>query len=81
MALEAQAAGVPVIGSAVPGLTEIVRDGVNGRLVPMGDWRALAAALRDVAKDPTVVDRWRLALPSVRTMDDVTRDYLELYAA
>jgi glycosyltransferase involved in cell wall biosynthesis len=81
VALEARAAGVPVVGTTIPGLTEIVREGVDGRLVPIGDWRQLAAVFRDVAQDPTIVDRWRQALPRVRTMDDVAHDYLELYAA
>ena len=81
VALEAHSAGVPVIGSDIPALSELVREGVNGRLYPVGDARALADILQDVAGDPTLVDRWRASLPAVRTMDDVTRDYLELYAA
>ena len=81
IALEANAAGVPVIGTDVPALTEIVADGVTGRLVPANDWRALAAALSSVIADPGIVSRWRSALTPVRTMDDVTRDYLALYGA
>lgn len=79
VALEAQAAGVPVVGSDIPGLSEIVRDGVNGRLVSPGDWRALARLFRDLAEDRSRLDTWRQALGPVRTMDDVTQDYLELY--
>lgn len=81
IALEAQSAGVPVIGSDIPALTELVRDGVNGRLYPAGDARALAGILEELASNPDMVNRWRGNLPSVRTMDDVTRDYLEMYAA
>jgi glycosyltransferase involved in cell wall biosynthesis len=81
IALEAQAAGVPAIGSDIPALSELVRDRVNGRLCPAGDVRALAAILRDLASNPDLVNQWRASLPSVRTMDDVTRDYLEMYAA
>jgi glycosyltransferase involved in cell wall biosynthesis len=81
IALEANAAGVPVIGSAVPALSEFVRDGVNGRLFPAGDARALATVLKDLAANPDLVDRWRSNLPAVRTMDDVTADYLAMYAA
>ena len=81
VALEAHAAGVPVIGSDIPALSELVRDRVNGRLYPAGDARALADLLMELAAEPGLVDRWRAGLPTVRTMDDVTRDYLALYAA
>jgi hypothetical protein len=51
-ALEAAAAGLPVVASAHGGLTEIVHDGRTGRLVPAGDPRALAEALAELAADP-----------------------------
>lgn len=81
IALEANAAGVPVIGSAIPALSELVRDDVNGRLYPAGDARALAAILKELAENPACVDQWRSNLSAVRTMDDVTADYLAMYAA
>ena len=52
VALEAAAAGLPVVASDHGGVTEIVRDGETGRLVPPRDPRALAAALRALADDP-----------------------------
>jgi len=82
VAIEAHAVGTPVIGTRIGGLAELVTDGVNGRLVPPGDWRALADAIRSMVVDPAAtIDRWRRVLPPVRTLDDVTRDYLALYAA
>ena len=81
IALEANAAGVPVIGSAIPALSELVRDGVNGRLYPAGNARALAAVLKELAANPERVDQWRGNLSAVRTMDDVAADYLAMYAA
>lgn len=47
-ALEARAAGIPVIASRVPGLCEIIEPGVHGALFPPGDAAALADLLRDV---------------------------------
>ena len=82
VAIEAHAVGTPVIGTRIGGLAELVTDGVNGRLVAPGDWCALADSIRSMVVDPAgTIDRWRRVLPPVRTLDDVTRDYLALYAA
>ncbi len=43
--LEAMAAGLPVVATALPGYVSFVRDGVHGRLVPTKDTRALADAV------------------------------------
>ena len=82
VAIEAHAAGTPVLGARIGGLAELMTDRVNGRLVAPGDWRALAAAIVEIASDPIgTVDRWRMEIPAARSMDLVTADYLELYAA
>jgi glycosyltransferase involved in cell wall biosynthesis len=52
IALAAQAAGVPVVASAVGGLVEALDGGGRGRLVPAGDAAALAEALDELAADP-----------------------------
>jgi glycosyltransferase involved in cell wall biosynthesis len=49
--LEAAAAGVPVVATAVGGVPELVRDGETGLLAPAGDEAALAAALEAVLGD------------------------------
>jgi glycosyltransferase involved in cell wall biosynthesis len=50
-AVEAQAAGVPVLGVAAGGAQETVIDGETGVLVPVGDETAFAEALRHVDFD------------------------------
>ncbi len=44
--LEAMGCGLPVIGCAGSGLTEIIKNEVNGLLVPPGDVDALVSALQ-----------------------------------
>jgi len=79
--LEALAAGVPLIAAAAGGVAEVLEDGVNARLVPPGDVDRLTAALVEVASDPDgTIRRWKKHLPTPRTMQDVARDYLPLYA-
>jgi glycosyltransferase involved in cell wall biosynthesis len=82
IALESMAVGTPIIASRVGNLAEIIDDGVCGRLVEAGDEHAIAQVLRDAATNPAAtIDVWRRGLRSPRTMDEVTADYLSLYAA
>lgn len=51
--LEAMAAGVPIVASDIPGYRAVVRDSVDGLLVPPQDPRSLCAALASVLTDRT----------------------------
>ncbi len=50
--LEGMAAGCAVVGSAVPGVREVLDDGVDGLLVPEADPVAMADALERLLRDP-----------------------------
>jgi phosphatidyl-myo-inositol dimannoside synthase len=49
--LEAMAFGLPAIGAAAGGVTDIVKDGVNGLMVPGKDSTALTRALEQLLRD------------------------------
>jgi glycosyltransferase involved in cell wall biosynthesis len=50
--VEAAACGLPLITTDVPGCREVVRDGVDGLLVPVKDSKALAHAIQRLQDDP-----------------------------
>ncbi len=50
--VEAGAAGLPVVGTRVDGVPEMMQDGVSGILVPLDDTPALTAAIRRLVDDP-----------------------------
>jgi len=50
--LSAMAAGIPVVVTPVGGVPEVVKDGVNGLIVPAGDPAALAEAIWRVHENP-----------------------------
>ncbi|MFO8080699.1 MAG: glycosyltransferase family 4 protein [Armatimonadota bacterium] len=61
--VEAMAVGVPVVGSDIPGIADIVRPRQTGRLAPPGDPAALAdtilTALREDGKSATMAETAR----------------------
>jgi L-malate glycosyltransferase len=80
--LEAMAAGLPVVASAVGGNTELVYDGVHGLLFPAEDDAALACALQRLLAEPALLQRLRTAVPGfVRDFDwpRIAAQYLALY--
>jgi glycosyltransferase involved in cell wall biosynthesis len=58
MLLEAAASGRPIIASDVPGCRELVRDGVEGFLVPAREVDLAAGAIRQLAVDQTLRRRF-----------------------
>ena len=81
-AMEAMAAGLPVVATRVGGLPEVVQDGLTGLLVPARDPSALGAALirllRDEALAREMGQRGRVVVQSM-TMSEMAGRYTELY--
>jgi glycosyltransferase involved in cell wall biosynthesis len=57
VAAEALVAGRPVVATTVGGIPEVVRDGVDGLLVPPSDPPALADAVAELLRDPRLAER------------------------
>lgn len=83
--VEAMAAGVPVVASAVGGIPFIVDDDVSGRLVPPGDVVAWAAALGDVLSRPDRMEAMGRAGQAIARERfrpaEIARRYLAVYRA
>ena len=85
-AIEALAAGRPVVATRVGGVPDVVRDGQDGFLVETGDTDALAERLTRLARDPELRERMgsegrTRVLPRYaveRLVDDVDRLYRSL---
>jgi glycosyltransferase involved in cell wall biosynthesis/predicted metal-dependent phosphoesterase TrpH len=79
--VEAYASGLPVVAADAGGASELVRDGVTGRLAPPKDVTGFTAALQSVVDDP--LRRERLAREALAFAQRQTwrRSYDELLGA
>ena len=55
--LEVMAMGIPVVGTRVPGISELIEDERTGLTVPYGEPKALASAVLRLLSDQTLCDR------------------------
>ena len=82
-ALEALAAGTPVIGTNAGGLPEVVRDGETGVLCGVGDVAGMAEAAIDILSDRARWERMSTAAASDArarfSEDEVVAQYEQLY--
>ncbi len=82
-ALEAMACGVPAVCSRVGGLTEVIKDGVEGYLVPVRDVEAMAARTLEILRDPACQESMgraaRLRAQTQFCSDKIIPRYEKLY--
>ena len=81
--IEAAAMGKPIVSTTIPGVAEIVEDGVNGTLVPPRDANALAAAIEELLDRPELRSEYgaagRRKAEGEYDDRDVARRYVEEY--
>ncbi|MET0623069.1 MAG: glycosyltransferase family 4 protein, partial [Pyrinomonadaceae bacterium] len=82
------ACGVPVVATATEGAREVVEDGADGLLVPVGDVNALASSVVSLLKDDArrrafgerAFDAARERFDIARTVEATERVYAEAVA-
>ena len=83
--VEGMAAGCAVIGSAVPGVQELIADGINGRLATQGDASAWADALQALLTQPERSEQLAAAARAEAvqrySLQRMTADYQALFAS
>lgn len=86
--IEAMAAGLPVIGTNLGGIPEVVHDGVNGLLVSPGDVTGMADAITKLAHSPEMRRRmgdegqrmYKEKFTTARMVRQIARLYENLHA-
>ena len=80
---EALASGLPIVGSTVGGIPELVEHGVNGLLIDPGQPLALARAIQYLAQDPELRQMMRIRnrarAEATLQWSEITGRYLALY--
>jgi glycosyltransferase involved in cell wall biosynthesis len=79
VALEAWAAGLPVIGSRLGGLAELIHDGVDGLLVEPGDVQAWRRCLETLVASRSYLATLQVAVRRPRSMATVAEEMSWLY--
>lgn len=81
--MESMAVGVPVVAYDIPGVDQLIEDGVTGLLVPYGDVGALIEACKKLLDDPALkailTANARLRVEEVYSARRMADEYLELF--
>ncbi|GAB0057517.1 D-inositol-3-phosphate glycosyltransferase [Candidatus Magnetaquicoccaceae bacterium FCR-1] len=82
--LEAGLFGLPVVCHRIPPFSDLIGEGVNGLLIPVGDDRSLAEAVSRLESDPEAARRmgeaWREQVHERHSVRAMARGYVSLFA-
>jgi glycosyltransferase involved in cell wall biosynthesis len=79
---EAFSCGLPVVAAAATGATNLIEDGVSGKLVKPGDFAGYAKALSDYVADPKMRaahSKAGIAFAKTRQWDEINNTVLKAY--
>lgn len=76
---EAFAAKIPVIATALQGMSEFVHSEVNGLLFKVGDVGDLTRQLQRVIAEPGLLERLSAGIKSVKSITESVQELLEIY--
>lgn len=77
--IEAMAAELPIISTDIPGIREIVIDGENGYLTPVGDLRELAENIKSLENLPELGKSGFSMASQTFSIDRIVRQHCALY--
>lgn len=81
IAHEAIAGGSVVVASNIPGLNEIVQDGVNGLLFERGSVASLKSQLQRLISEPGLRQVLQGNLRPIRTIDNMATEMVDIYTS
>lgn len=79
--LEAQAVGVPIVGSNLGGVAEMVQHEGNGLVFAVDDAQDLARQLQRLLDEPELLDRLRRSPMSFKNMETSLDETIDVYEA
>lgn len=78
--IEAMAAELPIISTDIPGVRELIQEGTNGFLSPVGEPRMLSSRMRLVLEEGLSFGRYSYDLAcSQFSIQSIAKQHLELY--
>ena len=79
--LEALQCRLPIVGSNIGGIAELIEDGKNGLLFNVGDSKALADILELLIANPAKLTQLKNGIKKVRSVSDMANDFKSLYVS
>lgn len=77
--LDALQSRTPIVASKIAGVTDLIKDGVNGLLFPMGDKHALQQVLQKIIDQPALVEALRTGI-HLLDIDEYAKMLIDLCA-